>query len=95
MQFFLLMHSNKKFEKKKSEHNKRIIVRKRSLKRQKPNVYYNEEHTIAQLSYAVSDVTYARNVSFLTLCGGQFTFSTQLLTLNYLLFSSIVSLILL
>ena len=28
----------------------------------------------------------ARNVSFFTLYGGQFTFSTQLLTLNYLLF---------
>ena len=29
----------------------------------------------------------ARNVSFFTLYGGQFTFSTQLLTLNYLLYS--------
>ena len=29
----------------------------------------------------------ARNVSLLTLYGGQFTFSTQLLTLNYLLYS--------
>ena len=31
--------------------------------------------------------TNARNVSYFTLCGGQFTFSTQLLTLNYLLYS--------
>ena len=31
---------------------------------------------------------YARNVSFFTLYGGQLTFSTQLLTLNYLLYST-------
>ena len=32
----------------------------------------------------------ARNVSLLTLYGGQFTFSTQLLTLNYLLWPKLV-----
>ena len=40
--------------------------------------------TFRALALRQSDRANARNVSFFTLYGGQFTFSTQLLTLNYL-----------
>ena len=67
-------------------HVKTNLLQRQILSQFAINTFISDQHN-PQFLQSLRRRANARNVSFFTLYGGLFTFSTQLLTLNYLLYS--------